>query len=137
MEKHFIEEDIKVSCVTAESFPDGVLAAHQKLHGMIPFTLERKYFGISRPDQGGAIVYIAAVSELETGEAEKLGLESFTIKKGTYVAKTIKDYMNDLSSIGNAFQELLADPEIDHDNGYCLEWYMNDTDVRCMVPLKS
>jgi len=42
--------------------------------------------------------------------------------------------MKDLQSIGKAFHELISQPEIDP-NGYCLEWYLNQSDVRCMVRL--
>ena len=31
-------------------------------------------------------------------------------------------------------QMLISQPDIDP-NGYCLEWYLNDMDVRCMVRL--
>jgi hypothetical protein len=31
---------------------------------------------------------------------------------------------------------LLTQPNIDP-NGYCLEWYLNGKDVRCMVRLKN
>jgi hypothetical protein len=37
METIKLENDITVMYVTAASFPDGVLAAHQKLHSLIPF----------------------------------------------------------------------------------------------------
>jgi hypothetical protein len=45
--------------------------------------------------------------------------------------------MKDSASIGNAFKQLLGNPDIDHANGYCLEIYKNytDPDVNCLVPL--
>ena len=33
-----IEKDIKVYCVTANSFPEGILTAHRTLHSKIPFS---------------------------------------------------------------------------------------------------
>ena len=45
---------------------------------------------------------------------------------------SINNYMKDIPAIGNAFQQLTALPDIDA-QGYCVEWYLNDKDVKCMV----
>jgi len=136
METIQLKQDIKVMYVTASSFPDGVLAAHQKLHSLFPFSTERKYFGLSRPENGDDVVYRAAAEVLESGEAEKLNLETIIIKKGNYVSVVLHDYMKDLPAIGNTFQQMIAHPDIDP-QGYCVEWYLNDNDVQCMVRLKD
>ncbi len=36
-----IDKDITVMYVTADSFPNDVLASHQKLHSLIPLSTER------------------------------------------------------------------------------------------------
>jgi predicted transcriptional regulator YdeE len=133
METVFFDNDIKVFYVEAASFPDGILAAHQKLHGMIPYSTERKYLGISRPENG-EIIYKAAAEELESGEPEKLNLPALTLLKGNYACITVKDYMKDIQSIGQAFNQLTALPNIDPE-GYCVEWYLSVKDVKCMVRL--
>ena len=51
----------------AKSFPEGILEAHQTLHALVPYSQNRKYFGISRPENGN-IVYKAAAEELIEGE---------------------------------------------------------------------
>ena len=135
METFTLDKAIKVFYVTAKSFPDGILEAHQKLHALIPPSKERKYFGISSPGKDGVIVYKAAAEEMTRGEAEKYGCEAFVIKKGEYVSETVKDFMNDFQSVGTTFKKLLAEPQIDP-QGYCLEWYLNEKDVRCMVGLQ-
>jgi predicted transcriptional regulator YdeE len=138
MEKTTIETDIPVFYVTAKPFPDDVPDAYQRLHSKISNTSERRFFGISHPNEKGVIIYKAAAEELGLGEGAKYGCETFTIKKGEYVSIYIKDHMKDSTSIGDAFKKLLANPDIDHDNGYCLEIYKNytDPDVNCLVPLK-
>ncbi|MBO9703365.1 MAG: transcriptional regulator [Sporocytophaga sp.] len=135
MEKIKFDKDIKVFYVNAKSFPEGIQEAHQKLHSLITFSKDRKYFGVSRPEQGGEIVYRAAAEELESGEAEKLHLETLVLKKGEYVSITIKDFAKDIMSIDRAFKELLALPDLDP-QGYCVEWYYNEKDVNCMIRLK-
>lgn len=87
METIVWDKDVTVVYVTARSFPDGVLEAHQKLHSLVPFSTGRKYFGLSRPENNGGIVYRAAAEELQSGEAEQWGLETIVLKKdGTTVS---------------------------------------------------
>lgn len=128
-----IGKEIKVYCSIAESFPDGILAAHQKLHDKISFSKERRYFGISRPENG-VIVYKAAAEVLKEDINDKMDYEFFDIEKGKYVCITIVNYRDDIESIGKAFTELISYPGIDP-NGYCIEWYINDNDVKCMIRL--
>jgi len=133
METFTFENDIRVFYVTATSFPDGIKASHEKLHALVPFSASRRYFGISRPENG-IIVYKAAAEEMETGEAGKLNCETMLLKKGQYICLSIHDYMKDLKSIERAFKELLEHPGIDP-QGYCVEWYQSDKDVKCMIRL--
>jgi hypothetical protein len=85
METIALDNDIQVFYITAKSFPDGALEAHQNLHALIPFTTERKYFGISRPENG-VISYKAAAEEMEPGEAKKLSLNTLILKKAIILA---------------------------------------------------
>jgi predicted transcriptional regulator YdeE len=134
MDSFKISDDIPVMCITATSFPDGVENAHQILHALFSDKEKRHIFGISHPDQSGTIIYKAAVEITQHGEAEKLGLETFHIKKGDYNCFFIKNYKDKISSIREAFEILLKQQEVDP-NGYCLEWYIGENDVKCMVPV--
>lgn len=132
-----LEYDIQLVCVKAASFPEGVMAAYQQLQSVVTNASSRRYFGISYPNQDGSILYKACAEQIHMGEAESLGLESFTIKAGRFTSIYIEDHMRDSQSIGNAFHELLKDKDIDP-RGYCLEMYKDfaDKDVLCLVPLK-
>jgi predicted transcriptional regulator YdeE len=132
METFHLENNIKLLCITADSFPEGVLAAHQKLHSIIPHSNDRGYFGISYANAAHAILYKAAAEMQHNEEAEKWNLETFVIKKGDYISTIINNYRNDIPAIGKTFNQMLKDPRIDP-NGACVEWYLNDNDVRCMV----
>jgi hypothetical protein len=44
--------------------------------------------------------------------------------------------MKDIQSIERAFKRLLSYPGIDP-QAYCVEWYLDGKDVRCMVRLKE
>ena len=135
MERFTLDENIKVFCVPAKSFPEGVLEAHQKLHGMVPYSQNRRYFGISRPEDD-KIAYKAAAEELIDGELKQHGLDEFNIGAGEYICIVIKDYMQNIPAIGEAFNELTSQPDI-APNGYCIEWYLSDKEVKCMVKLKA
>ncbi len=136
MEPFTLQKDIRVFCETADSFPEGVKSAHEKLHALIEYTADRNYFGLSRPDTNGTIIYKAAAEELKPGELSTHGLEEIIIQKGNYQSIVVHHFMKDIPAIGIAFQELIALPDIDP-KGYCVEWYVNEQDVRCMVRLKS
>lgn len=136
METIEIKHDIPVIYVTASSFPDGVMAAHQKLHSLVSFNENRQYFGLSRPENDGGIIYKAAAEELQPGEAKALGLETISIKAGRYSCITITDFMKDIPAIGKAFDQLTDLPGIDME-GYCVELYPNQTDVKCMIRMQD
>jgi predicted transcriptional regulator YdeE len=135
MDTIVFDKEISVCCVAASSFPDGVLAAFQTLHGKLDRKEERQHFGISHGLPDGGIHYLAAATELNPGEAEALGLERFTIQKGTYLGLTIPDYLKDLGEIGRTFTRLLQNPDLDPE-GYCLEIYTGKN-VQCLVKLKN
>ncbi len=133
---YHIEEDIETFYVRASSFPHGVMEAHRTLHSLLPFVEGRKFYGISHPSGHDVIIYKAAVEEAYAGEAEKYHCETFIIKKGDYLNETLKDWRKDEKQIGQVFRQLLADARIDPE-GYCLEVYVSDDEMRCMVPLKT
>jgi hypothetical protein len=136
METTVLENDIPVFYKTATSYPDGILDAHRKLHALVSFTTDRRYFGVSRPEDGGDIVYRAAAEELKPGEGKSFGCDSLILKKGKYISLIIHEYMKDPQSIEQAFQKLLTHPDLDR-QGYCVEWYLNEKDVKCMVRLEE
>lgn len=137
METFSLNRDIEVFYVTAASFPEGILDAHAQLHKLVPFAIDRNYFGISRPEDNGDIIYRAAAEEKTRGEAEKYHCDTLILKKGQYIYKMVTDFRNDPESIARAFQELLTSPGLDP-QGYCVEWYANDKEeVRCMIRLKD
>jgi hypothetical protein len=134
METYSFDKDIDVICVTATAFPDGVMEAHQQLHSLIPFSEGRKYFGISWGGDAG-ITYMAAAEVLAEDEKNTPHTSGFIIHQGPYLAVTVHDYMKHIEKIGSTFDQLLQSPAID-EQGYCLEWYISDKDVRCMVLMK-
>lgn len=134
MEIFAIKKDIEVICVTAGKFPDGILAAHQKLRAEIAKAPDREYFGLSWGSKNG-IVYKAAASVLSQKELD-LGLETYTIKKGAYIRELLPDYQNNIPQIKSTFDKLLTDPRIDPE-GYCMEAFANEKDLWCMVKIRG
>jgi len=134
MEKYNVDRDISLFYVKAKSFPFGVGGAFTQLRSLLPEGSDRKLYGISNPSGSEGIIYRAAVEEVFPGEGKGKGCETFLIRKGSYISKYLTDWKKDESGVGVAFQELLRHPGIDP-NGYCLEIYENEKDVRCLVPL--
>jgi predicted transcriptional regulator YdeE len=136
MKTSFLSKDIKTFYVTAASFPDGIMNAFQTLHKLLQGNESRNFFGISYPGKNGTIIYKAAVEELYDAEAEKSGCETFIIPKGEYLCETLIDWRKDMTVVGKTFQKMLADPRIDQ-NGFCLEEYLGEKDMRCMIKIKE
>ena len=137
MKKVKIDKDIKVFYVTAPSFPEGITEANAKLHTLFPYSKERNIFGLSRPENGGSIVYRAAAEEMEKGEAERLGCETLIIKNGNYISINVNRFRKDPMAIKRAFDQLLMEPDLDP-QGYCVEWYATDEEaVKCMIRLDN
>ena len=132
-EKYYLDQDITVLYLTASSFPEGIQQAHEKLHSLVPYPPERKFFGLSRKEEG-IIRYQAAAEVITPDEAYKLGCPTLVIKKGFYLSVFLKDYQQNIQNIPNIFQALLATPNLDPE-GYCVEWYISQKDMRCMVRL--
>jgi hypothetical protein len=132
--EYFIDRDQKVLCISASSFPHGVQKAHRDLRSLLKSSEPRTFYGISYPDKKGNILYKAAADELHQGEAEDLNLETFVIRRGKYIGEVLQDWRKNESQVGKTFKKLLSDPRIDK-TGYCLEIYLNEKDMRCLVPL--
>ncbi len=135
METYVLNDDIKLVCVYATSFPEGITDAHEKLLALLSTQNNRKFYGISYPRGKGKIIYKAAAEESFGGEGDQLNLETFLVKKGEYIGSRIVNYADHLESIGKTFQKILQDPRIDP-HGCCVEKYLNEKDVQCMVRLE-
>jgi hypothetical protein len=135
MEAYFLERPVTTFCITAD-FPSGIKAAYEKLHALLPSAEERNFYGISWSIGNGKIMYKAAVEELYEGEGEQYGCESFIIRKGRYMSQLLKNWQQDEGIVAKTFMQLLATSGI-LKNGYCVEMYLNEKDVRCMVTLED
>jgi hypothetical protein len=137
MKKVAIEKDLNLFYVTAQLYPDGISDSIQKLHSLIPFSVNRKYINVSRPEENGKIVYKAGATEIEVGDLKKFSLQELIVKKGEYYCIEVNDFRADIYAIGRAFEELLLQTSIDP-QGYCVEWYSNDKEiVKCMVRING
>ncbi|WP_017257774.1 hypothetical protein [Pedobacter arcticus] len=137
MKKVEIEKDLRIFYVTATSYPNGISDAIQKLHSLIPFSVNRRYINISRPEENSKIVYRAGATEIEVGDLNKLDLQELIVKKGVYYCIEVDDFRADIAAIGRAFEKLLSQTNIDP-QGYCVEWYSNNKEmVKCMVKIND
>lgn len=135
METYTIKQDLKVFCIKAKSFPEGIRDVFEQLHILAPISENRTYYGISYPVRG-KIKYSAAANELYEGELSSHSMDTFVIQKGKYLLIEIKDFMRNIPSIEKAFNQLTRDKRIDP-KGVCLEWYVDNKTCRCMVKMKD
>lgn len=136
IEEFTLAKDVPVFYVKAKSFPEGIEQAFHQLHKLVSDPENRQYYGLSRPNQQGTIEYFAAVQEVKKNEGKELGCETIVIRHGKYTSTVIRDFHKKMMDIQSAFDKLLKDPKIDP-QGYCVEMYLADKDVRCMVRLED
>lgn len=129
-----IDNDIHVFYVEAYSFPEGITDAYERLSLIAPWWKDRRYFWLSWPENW-VIKYKAAAQEKFAWEWAGLGCKNFTIRKGDYLSVNVIDYKSKIPLISDIFQELTSQVWIDP-NWYCLEFFLNENDIMCMVPLK-
>ncbi len=135
IDRKSLKKNIIVYCKSASSFPNGVKAAHEYIHGHFPLNPDYGYYGVSKMEDG-EVWYKAGISGIPEREAEALGLEKLMLKSGQYASVSIDGFMKDVSAIGKAFDELLGKTNYDPE-AYAVEWY-NDVDkVVCMVRLNE
>lgn len=136
MEKQVIANDKHLYLVPATSFPEGVKAAFDKLQEISGNATFDDLFGISYMGADSKIIYKAGAPETFEGEGQKKGCETFTLKKGTYLCHTIKDWERNMDQFPKVFTELLDHPDLDR-QGRCVEWYKGVDEVVCMVRLND
>lgn len=136
MEIVHINKDITISCVKATSFPDGVKHAHEKLRLKTGITDKDICYGISFPDPNHQIQYWAGVEDHVFLKGLPEGFESRVIPAGNYLSIIVKDFMAHMAEIEYVFRKMIADPRIDP-TGACIEKYLPDGNLQCMVRLSE
>jgi hypothetical protein len=131
MELFTINDDIKVICKNIPTFPIGIKEGFDEMiehYGMEG----REYYGISRMDADFNIIYKVAVKEEVPNEGDQYGYTPFIIEKGQYLSETLLNWMSNTNVIKESFERLMQDPRFD--NTYdCIEWYVSDDEVKCLV----
>ena len=123
--------DLTILYVTASSFPDGIMDAFRALERKLSETGDRIFYGLSKPNNKGVIVYKAGALQTKEDEAKRLELESIVVPKGLYLSQEVKNWKKKPEMIGNVFQKMIHDPRLDPST-YCVERYEGE-DVVCMV----
>ena len=132
MDKYKLNHDLKVFGRQVTTFPRGIEEAFNHLMAIVPDANKRSFYGLSRLDDNGGILYYAAVEEGHKGEAQLYGMDSFTIPQGEYSTITIKDWMQKIDCIKDVFHELMQGKCADL-TSMCVEWYKSDSEMMCML----
>ena len=136
IETYVVNKDIPAFGFQVKTFPDGVGEAFDKLIAMVPEGLNRSYYGISYMTSDNKVLYIAAVEEKNSGEAESNNCESYEIEKGKYLTVTVLDGRQKIHCIKDVFHDMMRAKNVDHGKP-CVEWYKNDDEMMCMIKLTS
>lgn len=126
-------EYLTLMYIKAESFPDGITAAWDKLDKALPSMKGRKFYGAAKMIDG-KMEYRASVVPLNENEHKSLGMEIFTIPAGNYAAKKLHNWQSNIPQIREIFTELnekyKANPAL-----YNLEYYESEKELIIMLPI--
>ncbi|UYQ93407.1 hypothetical protein MKQ68_25325 [Chitinophaga horti] len=125
---HHLDQDITVFYRDVPSFPAGIKEAFDELYEKFE---GRNYYGLSHMDVDGRVIYKAA-AEGTLQEAAQYGYGTTSIPKGDWLTEKVTDWMSKTDSIKDVFGQLMNDPRFDP--AYeCVEWYVSDDEMWCMV----
>ncbi len=131
MEKYNLQNDVNVFGVQIKTFPKGIGEAFGALFAMLE-QKDRAYYGISKFNEKGSIIYWAAAEETFAGEAERYYCEKYIIEKGEYLAVTINDWRTKTDSIKVVFHAMMQYSCADNSKP-CVEWYKSNEEMLCMI----
>lgn len=130
--KYNLPADILLLAVTADSFPEGVRDAYDKLGSKVPDIGKRRLLGVSE-QKNGKLVYKACTNQMAADEAGKFNTETYTVPAGNYLFLTLSDWQTNMELFNEYFEKLLAHPDAMKDS-IGVEYYMNSNkDVMLMV----
>lgn len=130
-----LDKEIMVLGKQVTTFPAGIPEAFDSLNSLFNHSDQRAWFGISYFNENNEIIYYAAAEEIYPGEAEKYGLQRFTIESGEWLIEVIFDWKSNTNNIKNVFHELMEDSRTD-DSKPCIEWYQTGEAMLCMMKMK-
>ncbi|CAA9532092.1 MAG: hypothetical protein AVDCRST_MAG96-3633 [uncultured Segetibacter sp.] len=135
MEKYNVLNDVKVFGVQVKTFPEGIGEAFDDLLKMLPEGFNRSFYGISEMTEKG-FVYKAVAEEKHDNEANIYNCERSIIEKGEYLVAPVRDWRKKTDSIKYVFQEMMHNSSVDKTRP-CIEWYINNDEMWCMVKSKN
>ena len=126
-------EAIELIYVEAESFPEGIRAAWDKLEADLKEKTGRKFFGISKcVDQ--KMLYYAAMNKFPGDENLFPEFNTYKLAGGKWACTKIRDWMQHIPEIGPTFRELEKGRAIDPDRPY-VESYRSYDELQLWVPV--
>lgn len=128
------QHDQQVFGRLVKTFPNGIGDAFDALMKAIGDD-KRSYYGISKMDDKGAILYWAAAEEKTAGEAEKYKYERMVIPGGDYLSEPVLNWKEKTDCIKDVFHEMMKDERADAAKP-CIEWYYKDDEMLCLIKAK-
>ncbi|QNF33979.1 DinB family protein [Adhaeribacter swui] len=134
MEIYKLDQNLTLYGFPVETFPNHIEAAFDKLISMLPVDPSRPYYGISQCTPAG-MVYVAAAPLQPQDNPEPYGLNKYLMEQGDYLAIRVSEWRTKTHTIKSIFENLVADPRCDT-NKPCVEIYLNDDEMLCLVKTK-
>ena len=130
MDTYVIKEDIPVIGLHVTGFPAGIKEAFDTLADR--FGTERDYFGLSWMNKAEGVEYYAMTRKDPT-ETISGDLAQLNIPQGRYRSEELRDWMSKTGQVREVFERLLAGLGSPAPGRPCVEWYLSDDQMLCLV----
>jgi len=126
-----LNDDIVVFYIAAESFPEGITAAFDKLEATITDLSDRHIYGITECT-GDKLAYMACAKAHFNNEGIQYGLPTYIIPKGKYWYYTLDNWRENLQEIPKLFARFENAPSVKKQT-ICVEDYIAPYKMLAMV----
>ena len=126
-------EETAVIAMEAATFPDGIGAAWRRLEALYPPRKGRRFYGLTRFDEG-QLRYFAAVVPPTEQAAAPAGFVRLTMQGGLYARVKLEGWPERTGEFAQVFDHLMERFELSP-GGYSVEFYRSQREAQLMIPV--
>jgi hypothetical protein len=124
---------VRLVACRAESFPDGIKAAWDRLESRLASLKQRRFYGLTYLEADG-LAYYACVEPIDEAEIAALGFPVLTLAGGTYARVKLPNWQEHAGEIGGIFEQLMANHR-KTPGGPTVEYYRSQSELHLLIPV--
>lgn len=125
--------DLRLVVNRAETFPDGIKGAWERLEAPLASLKGRKFYGLTFTE-GDEVVYYAGLEPIDDDEIATLGFPLLTVKGGQYARSKLHNWTEHADKISEIIRAMLQQFGTDPIRP-TIEYYRSQTELHLLVPV--